>query len=70
MTPNHFKKKLQPLTKKTKPTDVVCKVCKEQNKKMRGKLCNECDNKKKNEAQRLKREERWKFLELDMSTKF
>ena len=47
-----------------------CKICKLPKEKMRGRLCSECDNKKKNEAQRKKRKEKWDFLELDMSKTF
>jgi RecJ-like exonuclease len=50
----------------------ICKHCKaeEGKEKFRGNVCPPCDNRIKNEQQKKKREERWKFLGLDMSTKF
>lgn len=72
---NTFKKKLTPMPKKAAlPFPRTCKICNtpKDEKEFRGtsKVCNPCDNARKNESQRKKRAERWGFLGLDMSTKF
>ena len=66
---NVFKKKIQPLPK-YKPDKKPCKECNLLKEKMRGRLCSECDNKKKNDHQKKKRAEKWEFLNLDMSQTF